>query len=422
MLNVQLEYFPGHYRLCRRTLRGAGSCAPSTGEVVICAYRRSGTDRLSAKTNMTRDAFVVVPFSSTATCTEAQWTEIYENVFHPAFDAVGYSCERAKPMVGTLAGSIIDRLRTARIVLADVTDRNPNVFYELGIRHCLRKGTILVAQGAHHIPSDLKGYWFVDYGTSPGAVTRFKAEIARLTAVIESAPEKSDNPVADYLDREKLSIYGHIQRDAIKKLGALGTELTGLRNVLAEVPKEPTYADLLSCDCLKLLCQTMYVDVGPELLKVAYELTYKLEHIRRQPIDARVIRETQMTIEQLTGEVDRIREMMIRGEFTEPATVSTMLWVPIPESARMPIEPIDASQVSMSVHEVIHNACHPIVLMTDEAAFPHESIQGALHRLSIGRLDVEPSKAAAFPLDRAARRKPCPCGSGKLLKNCCGRG
>lgn len=217
---------------------------------------------------MIKDAFVIMPFSNTPTCTKDQWTEIYENIFLPAFEATGYSCERAKPMTGTLAGSIIDRLRTARVVLADLTDRNPNVFYELGIRHSLKKGTILVAQGGHHIPSDLTGFWFIDYATTPGAVTRFKAEIARLVEVITHDPEKSDNPVSDYLDREKLSIYGHIQRDAIKKLGALGTELTGLRNILAEVLNDPKFADLLSCDCLKLLCQTMYVDVGPKILKV----------------------------------------------------------------------------------------------------------------------------------------------------------
>jgi hypothetical protein len=33
-----------------------------------------------------KDVFVIMPFSSTATCTEDQWTEIYENVFKPAIE------------------------------------------------------------------------------------------------------------------------------------------------------------------------------------------------------------------------------------------------------------------------------------------------------------------------------------------------
>ena len=63
-------------------------------------------------------------------------------------------------MIGNLAESIVERLRNSRIVLADVTDRNPNVFYELGVRHSLRSGTIIVAQNGQHVPSDLQGLWF----------------------------------------------------------------------------------------------------------------------------------------------------------------------------------------------------------------------------------------------------------------------
>src|ERR1700754_1453802 len=111
------------------------------------------------------DVFVVMPFSSTSTCGEAEWTEIYENVFRPAIEECGYSCERAKPMTGSLAKSIVEKLRHSRIVLADITDRNANVFYELGVRHSLSKRTIIVAQGDAHTPSDLLGYWHISYGT-----------------------------------------------------------------------------------------------------------------------------------------------------------------------------------------------------------------------------------------------------------------
>src|SRR5262249_22532240 len=137
-----------------------------------------------------KDAFVIMPFSATATCTEERWTEIYENIFRPALEALGYVCERARPATGSILGSIIDHLRNANIVLADITDRNPNVFYELAVRHCLGKGTIIVAQGDDHIPSDLRGYWYINYGIMPGAVTQFRNDIRRIIAEIESNPYK----------------------------------------------------------------------------------------------------------------------------------------------------------------------------------------------------------------------------------------
>lgn len=94
---------------------------------------------------MRKDAFVIMPFSATASATEVQWTEVFQEVFKPAFEQCGYECDRAKPMTGSLTETIVERLRNARIVLADITDRNANVFYELGVRHSLRSGTIIVA-------------------------------------------------------------------------------------------------------------------------------------------------------------------------------------------------------------------------------------------------------------------------------------
>src|SRR4029450_5405715 len=71
-------------------------------------------------------------FSDTPSNTAQQWTEIYAEIFKPAFEECGYICERAQAMTGYLLESIIEKLVRCPIVLADVTDRNPNVFYELG--------------------------------------------------------------------------------------------------------------------------------------------------------------------------------------------------------------------------------------------------------------------------------------------------
>src|SRR5262249_16853541 len=167
-----------------------------------------------------KDVFVIMPFSSTATCTELQWTEIYENVFKPAVEDCGYSCERAMPETGSLTKSIVDRLRNSWLVLADVTDRNPNVFYELGVRHSLSNRTIIITQDSNYVPSDLRGYWFIPYATSPGLVTKFKKDMRKLISDIEHNPDKSDNPISDYLKQENSNISKYINTENIKKLSA----------------------------------------------------------------------------------------------------------------------------------------------------------------------------------------------------------
>jgi hypothetical protein len=73
-------------------------------------------------------------------------------------------------MTGKLIDSIVEHIHRADVVLADTTDRNANVFYELGIRHSLRKGTIIVCQAGQELPSDLRALWHIQYGLRPGQV------------------------------------------------------------------------------------------------------------------------------------------------------------------------------------------------------------------------------------------------------------
>lgn len=96
--------------------------------------------------------------------------------FHPAFDrvyetlrdvagTVGLRCRRAddiweSPAVMQDVVSLIDR---SRVVIADCTGRNPNVFYEIGIAHTLGREVILITQNEADIPFDLRHLRSVAY-------------------------------------------------------------------------------------------------------------------------------------------------------------------------------------------------------------------------------------------------------------------
>jgi predicted nucleotide-binding protein len=66
-------------------------------------------------------------------------------------------------------GSIIDdAIQSSDLIVADLTEGNPNVMYELGYAHALRKPTILIRSemDAARIPSDLAGYIYLVYNPS----------------------------------------------------------------------------------------------------------------------------------------------------------------------------------------------------------------------------------------------------------------
>lgn len=145
-----------------------------------------------------------MPFSTTPSCTEEEWTDIFENVFKPAVEGAGldYECRRSVPTRGNLVATIIRDLNDAYVVIADLTDQNPNVYYELGVRHSLKDRTILVSQKREDIRFDLGGYASHIYVWK---TQRGKRELAKklreLLEEVDTNPERPDNPVRDFLGR-----------------------------------------------------------------------------------------------------------------------------------------------------------------------------------------------------------------------------
>jgi len=102
--------------------------------------------------------FVLMPFSD-------EFGDVYQLGIKPACEAVGAYAERVDEQI--FAGSIIQRvynqISRADVVVADMTGRNPNVFYEVGYAHALGKAVVLLAQEADDIPFDLKDYPHIVY-------------------------------------------------------------------------------------------------------------------------------------------------------------------------------------------------------------------------------------------------------------------
>lgn len=151
---------------------------------------------------MPRKCFVIMPFSATDSCTEEEWTEIFDDLFKPAIEDAGldYECIRSEPTRGNMFARIIRELSDSYLVLADLTDGNTNVFYELGIRHSLRNRSIIVAQNRNDFPFDIAPYasHVYDHTTEEGR-SEFTVRIRKLLEDVDSDPDRSDNPVSDFL-------------------------------------------------------------------------------------------------------------------------------------------------------------------------------------------------------------------------------
>jgi hypothetical protein len=100
----------------------------------------------------TDTCFVMMPFANPI---GTYYTTIYE----PAIQKAGLTPIRADADIfGT--GKIIDQIwqgiNTSKILVAELTNRNPNVFYELGLAHALNKPVVLICSNESDVPFDLQ--------------------------------------------------------------------------------------------------------------------------------------------------------------------------------------------------------------------------------------------------------------------------
>ena len=172
--------------------------------------------------------YVIMPFSKTRSCSEEQWTAIFEDLIRPAVEkaGLGYVCRRSEATTGSIIRQIIEHLHDSDVVVADVTDRNANVFYELGVRHALKNRTIIIAQKRKHIPSDLLGYAsHVYHWRTESGRTELRSKIRQLLDHIEKEPDRPDSPVSDFLGDRRGVVYRFHLDENSRKLKALHAEL-----------------------------------------------------------------------------------------------------------------------------------------------------------------------------------------------------
>ncbi len=112
-------------------------------------------------------AFVIMPFAE-------EWDDSYRLGIKPACEEAGATCTRVDEQI--FLENILQRnygqIATADVVIAEMTGRNPNVFYEVGYAHGVGKRVILLTKSTDDIPFDLRHYPHIVHGGSISAIKR----------------------------------------------------------------------------------------------------------------------------------------------------------------------------------------------------------------------------------------------------------
>jgi len=154
--------------------------------------------------------------------TVAEWNHIYENWIKKAvesFKPYKFQCLRSASVPGNFIKGIVHDLYANEIVIADLTGSRSNVYYELGIRHALETGTIMITQDLNAVPSDLKSYYCFAYKYASehheyeSHYKKFEEELHRKMAHFFENPGISDNPVSDFIGHKNAFLEERFQRE-----------------------------------------------------------------------------------------------------------------------------------------------------------------------------------------------------------------
>jgi hypothetical protein len=147
-----------------------------------------------------RSCFVVSPFGVSDE-ERSRYQHLLDNLIKPAVDSanLGLLVVRGDeiPGPGSFVRDVLGYLAHAYVVIADLSAPNANVFYELGVRHALTPRTILMADRMEAIPSDLREYRAVVYGSS--SPEQVKLRLVESLRDIAAHPDQPDNPVWGHL-------------------------------------------------------------------------------------------------------------------------------------------------------------------------------------------------------------------------------
>ena len=172
--------------------------------------------------------FVIMPISKTSDKhTKEYWTNHYKTFIKPLIESRHpLRAKRSAPLRGDIVRQIITDLVTIPIVVADLTDANPNVYWELGVRQSFKHGTITIAEYGTDLPFDIGVKATLFYFPSDHLKMReFENEFHEAIDDCLNNPDLPDSHVLETISGRG-TLYQILTRDeALRKLDAVISEL-----------------------------------------------------------------------------------------------------------------------------------------------------------------------------------------------------
>jgi hypothetical protein len=155
-------------------------------------------------TDFSNVCFVISPIGAEGSPERQQADQMLKYVVKPVLEGRDLFVQRADMIndPGTISTQIIEYLMKVPVVIADMTGHNPNVFYELAVRHAARRPVVHMIQTGETLPFDVAPQRAIMYTLDLEGVDKAKQQLADMLTAIASSPDNEpDSPLTNALER-----------------------------------------------------------------------------------------------------------------------------------------------------------------------------------------------------------------------------
>lgn len=177
-----------------------------------------------------KDCFIICPIGEENSETRIRADKVYKDLIEPVVASYGYKAIRADmmPKPGIITTHIINAIVESPLVIADLTGGNPNVFYELALRHASQKPYIQLIEQGEKIPFDVNGIRTININANDTeSINKAKKELSNQTSEIEKG-HKVESPVSVALVENLLTSDSNIAQLFLEKFWSIEDDINSI--------------------------------------------------------------------------------------------------------------------------------------------------------------------------------------------------
>lgn len=148
------------------------------------------------KENSSKTCFIITPIGEPDSDVRKVTDSLIKGIIAPALEKIGFNKENIRPAheiyeAGNITSQIVRELLTADLVIANLTGNNPNVYYEVAIRHYSKLPMILMSQNGEKPAFDITTHRVIPFTTDMSKVSEYWDNLIK--AVLSAKSKNEDN-------------------------------------------------------------------------------------------------------------------------------------------------------------------------------------------------------------------------------------